>query len=99
MATVVLNPPEAPASTKQTVSTDQLLELTGLLTLADRLNEQLEQIWAAALSITGEADETGLTCAAIYDHDHAPPSQRAGRLLKELGVRVAANPDDGGMPR
>lgn len=72
----------------RTITHAAYLELVGLLTLADRLNERIEDIWASALRITGEEDEVGLTCAAIYDHDDASAAVRARRLLTGLGVTV-----------
>jgi hypothetical protein len=69
-------------SQKKTVTKSEYLQLVGLLTLAKKHNEWLEDLRVAALAITQEADEHGHTGDAVYG-DYS-----ADMLLDRLNITV-----------
>jgi hypothetical protein len=70
---------------KVSITTNERLQLIGLLTLAQHHERLLRGLEAAACEITGEeANSGGHTGDAIYSGAHAD----ADDLLRKLGIRV-----------
>jgi hypothetical protein len=71
---------------KTEISRNEYLQLVGLLVLAKRHNDALDEIVRAAAEITGESDEYGgfgLTGDVAYGHD-----PDADALLRHLEITV-----------
>jgi hypothetical protein len=69
----------------RTITKSQRLQIIGLLTLAEKHMNALEDLQAALLEITLEIDgETGHTSDAIYDSSR----RDADELLKRLEIKV-----------
>lgn len=66
----------------RTITKRQYLQLSGLLTLAERYNRELEDIKHAAMEITGDTDECGHTSDAVYGQ------RTIVELLKLLDITV-----------
>lgn len=67
---------------KTEISKSEYLQLVGLLTLASQHERAMEDIRTAALQITGETDDCGHTCDAIWN------GYSADELLGKLGIKV-----------
>ncbi len=66
----------------KTINQSEYLQLMGLLVLAKRHNDALNQIVDAVRAITGEEDDMGHSSDAVYS-DYS-----ADELLKKLDIRV-----------
>ena len=66
----------------KTITQHQYLQLVGLLALAKQHNRDLERIKCAAMEITGDDDEWGLTSDAVYG------MHTIDELLKFLEIAV-----------
>lgn len=68
---------------KTEISKSEYLQLVVLLTLAERHRKMVEDIQAAAMEITGETDDCGHTCDAVWN-DYS-----ADDLLGKLSIKVS----------
>lgn len=80
-----------PPMSKDTITRQEYHQLVGLLALAEKHIQKVEDIHDVARDITGEDDDFGFTGEAIYE-----PSRRdADGLLGRLGVEVEDAGSDG----
>lgn len=81
MATAHLSIPSRSLTTqRKTITATERLQLIGLLTLAKRYSNMLDEIAIAATEITGEShSEFGHTADAVYEHHDVD------KLLRKIG--------------
>jgi hypothetical protein len=69
---------------KTTITKHQRLELIGLLALAEKHMNALDDINEAAQELTGDTEDGGHVCDAIFDSSR----RDADALLKRLDIKV-----------